>query len=76
MVVSVCCSGIEWLSLHKFVSWAHTSLASSGQARGEIVVTDILTGLSTPLSRPDSKSNGETPIETICVSSHKFVVLL
>ena len=66
--------GIEWLSHHSFVSWAHTSAASiSGQVRSEICVTDITTGKVTPLNRGDSENGSQTPIETVRVSSHKYI---
>ena len=63
--------GIEWLSHHSFVSWAHTSVTVPSQIRNEICVTDIQTGKVTPLTRGDSESTSQTPIETVRVSSHK-----
>ena len=66
--------GIEWLSHRSFVSWAHTSASVPSQVlRSEICVTDIETGRVTPLSRGDSETTSQTPIETVRVSSHKCV---
>ena len=65
--------GIEWLSHHSFVTWAHTSPSASGQVRNEISVTDIQTGKVTSLNRGDSETATQTPIETVRVSSHKYI---
>ena len=65
--------GIEWLSQHTFVSWASTAVSSPTPLRNEVCVTDINTGRVTPLSREDSESGNQVPIEAIRVSSHKSV---
>ena len=73
-IVSYTRRGIEWLGHHSFVSWAHTSV--SGQVRSEICVTDITTGKVTPLTRGDSETASQAPVETVRVSSHKYVPLV
>ena len=36
--------GIEWVSLHSFLSFAHPAPGQSGLTRNEVMLTDIQTG--------------------------------
>ena len=36
--------GIEWVSLHSFLSYAYHNPGASGLVKNEVILTDILTG--------------------------------
>jgi len=65
--------GIEWVSLHGFLSYSYSSVGSSGLVKNELILTDIQTGKTTPLRLNREE---ESPIDMIRVSYLKqyFVV--
>ncbi|KAK2143923.1 hypothetical protein LSH36_799g00015 [Paralvinella palmiformis] len=66
--------GIEWVSLHSFLSYAYPTPGQSGVVKNELLLTDIQTGKSVGYR---SNRDEESPIEMLRVSYLKqyFVVL-
>ncbi|CAH1783668.1 unnamed protein product [Owenia fusiformis] len=66
--------GIEWVSLHGFLTYAFPNPGSSGTTKNELIMLDTLTGKTTHFRQ---NRDEESPIEMVRVSHLKqyFVVL-
>jgi hypothetical protein len=64
--------GIEWVSLHSFMTFAHPQPGPSGLVRNELMLTDIQTGKSVPYR---THRDEESHIDMVKVSFLKSVLL-
>ncbi|XP_074640587.1 WD repeat-containing protein 11-like isoform X2 [Tubulanus polymorphus] len=66
--------GIEWVSLHSFLSYAYPTPGTSGQVKNELILTNMQTGKTVQYRQ---NRDEETPIEMVKISHLKqyFVVV-